>query len=71
MMKLMDAKGDDLVTVMFGAERVAVAEARELKAAGFGQRKVTQGCLGEWTLLARSHPDFLQLTRAIPQEYVL
>lgn len=70
-MKLRDAKGDDLVTVTFGAEHVAVAEARELKAAGFSQRKVIQGCLGEWTLLARSHSDFQRLARAVPPEYVL
>ena len=67
-MKLHYAKSDDLVTVVFGSDHVAVAEARELKAAGFGQRKALKGCLGEWTLIARSHADFLQLASAIPKE---
>lgn len=68
MMKLRYVKSDDLVTVRFGTQ-YAVAEARELKAAGFGFRQAHKGCLGEWTLGARSPRDFQELIRLVPSQW--
>lgn len=70
-MKLYHAKNADIVTVKFGDSSYAVAEARELKAAGFGAREARKGCLEEWTLEARSRRDFERLIRFIPKEMVV
>jgi hypothetical protein len=70
-MKVRYARNDDIVTVRFGTLFYAVAEARELKAAGFGARQARKGCLEEWTLVARSRRDFERLIRYIPEEMVI
>lgn len=62
---------NDIVTIQFAASHHAVAVARELKAAGFGDREVVKGYpgTGEWTLRAKSRRDFERLSRAIPEEH--
>jgi hypothetical protein len=69
-MKLRNARNDAIVTVKFGDSSYPVAEARELKAAGFGARQARKGCLEEWTLVARTRGDFERLIRFIPEEMV-
>ena len=68
-MKLRIAQDDDIVTVRLGARVYALAEARELKAAGFGGREGSRDRPGEWTVLGRSRDDFDRLTRAIPHRW--
>ncbi|MBC8095989.1 MAG: hypothetical protein H7Y43_09270 [Akkermansiaceae bacterium] len=62
-MKLRYAKNDDIVTVRFGQKCYAVAEARDLKAAGYASRSAVKGHLGEWTLRAKSWRDFQRLLK--------
>lgn len=67
-MKLERIPNDDIVTVRYGATYQAIAEAQELKLAGFGQRDVTKDYPGEWTMRAASWRDFEALADAIPDE---
>jgi hypothetical protein len=68
-MKLIRVSTDDIVIVRH-ERHFAVAEARELKSAGFGQRQVVRVMPGEWHLQARSYPDFQRLVAPIPDDYV-
>jgi hypothetical protein len=65
-MKLQRAPNDDIVTVRFAVTHWALAEAQELKGAGFGQRVVTKDFPGEWSLIAQPRRDFDALARPIP-----
>ena len=67
-MKVQRIPNDDIVTVRYAATHFAVAEAHELKAAGFGQRDAARDCPGEWIMHARSQRDFVSLAAAIPVE---
>lgn len=67
-MKLQRVPNDDIVTVRYADTHYAVAEAHELKAAGFGQRDAVKDCPGEWIIQARSQRDFESLAAAIPVE---
>ena len=65
-MNLQRIPNDDIVTVRYEATHCAVAEAHELKSAGFGQRNVTKDFPGEWTMRAQSLRDFESLAQAVP-----
>lgn len=68
-MKLSRVPVDEIVVVQY-ERHFAIAEARELKRAGFGLRQAVQVMPGEWRLTATSRQDFQHLAAAIPAEYV-
>lgn len=70
-MKLRRIKNDEIVTVRYTDGHYAVAEAHELKAAGFSDREVTRDCPEEWTLQARSYQDFLRLASSVPLDAII
>jgi hypothetical protein len=63
--------GDKEIVVVRHKRHFAVAEARELKRAGFGQRKAVRVMPGEWRLLAESFQDFQRLATTTPTGYVV
>lgn len=68
-MELSRIPADQIVVVQY--ERLfAIAEARELKEAGFGKRRVACVMPGEWRLPAASYRDFQCLAAAVPEDYV-
>jgi hypothetical protein len=70
-MKLQRIGNDHIVTIQFGNRHYAVAEARELKRAGFGALEVTGGFWGEWKLRVRTLGEFKRLAKHIPQEWLV
>lgn len=70
-MKLARVRSDQIVVVKLSTRHHIVAEARELKGAGFGQRNVVLIMPGEWRLRAESYEDFQLLAAAVPRGYVI
>ena len=69
-MKVSQVQDEEIVVVRH-KRHFAIAEARELKLAGFGQRQTVCVMPGEWRLQAESFRDFQRLAVAVPVDYVV